>query len=109
MNRYFSLASADLVVPNQVAWALLWDFKALLQLADFLPGNSSLQNDALTAANEIMNVFRKGDASDLDRARKIAESVFGIGWEAKGPEIYQEGLQQAQVWGIGHCHIDTAW
>jgi len=40
MNRYFTLASADLVVPNQDAWRLLWDFEALRQLVDTLPGNT---------------------------------------------------------------------
>jgi alpha-mannosidase len=40
MNRYFSLKSADLVVPNQDAWALLWDFTTLRELGDSLPGNT---------------------------------------------------------------------
>lgn len=40
MNRFFSLASADLVVPNMEAWALLWDFETLRQLVDSVPGNT---------------------------------------------------------------------
>lgn len=28
-NRYFTLNSADLVVPNQEAWGLLWDYTTL--------------------------------------------------------------------------------
>lgn len=40
MNRYFSLASADLVVPNQEAWRLLWDFETLKQIIDNVPGNT---------------------------------------------------------------------
>lgn len=40
MNRYFTLASADLVVPNQEAWRLLWDFQTLRELIDTLPGNT---------------------------------------------------------------------
>lgn len=40
MNRYFSLASADLVVPNMQAWGLLWDFQTLRELVDSLPGNT---------------------------------------------------------------------
>ena len=40
MNRYFSLASADLVVPNMEAWGLLWDFQTLRELVDTLPGNT---------------------------------------------------------------------
>ncbi|KAF5376730.1 hypothetical protein D9615_007831 [Tricholomella constricta] len=101
MNRYFSLASADLVVPNQEAWALLWDFHTLRELIDTLPGNTPLQNQALVAANEIMNVFNRGDPSGIRNGRKIAETVFGEGWESKGAGIYDEGPKDAQVWGIG--------
>ncbi|KAG5643659.1 hypothetical protein DXG03_000539 [Asterophora parasitica] len=100
MNRYFSLASADLVVPNQEAWGLLWDFQALRELIDTLPGNTPLQNQALVAANEIMNVFNRGDPSGIRNARKLAEGVFGEGWESKGAGIYDEGPKDAQIWGI---------
>ncbi|KDR78195.1 hypothetical protein GALMADRAFT_245234 [Galerina marginata CBS 339.88] len=109
MNRYFSLASADLVVPNMEAWGLLWDFQTLRELVDTLPGNTPLQNKALATANEIMNVFNKGDPSSIGKARKLAEQVFGEGWEGKGAAIYDEGPKKANVWGIGYCHIDTAW
>ena len=40
MNRYFSLASAELVVPNMDAWGLLWDFQTLREIVDTLPGNT---------------------------------------------------------------------
>ncbi|KJA22158.1 glycoside hydrolase family 38 protein [Hypholoma sublateritium FD-334 SS-4] len=109
MNRFFSLASADLVVPNMPAWGLLWDFQTLRELVDTLPGNTPLQNKALSVANEIMNVFTKGDLSSIDRARKLAEEVFGEGWEEKGASIYDEGAEKSNIWGIGRCHIDTAW
>ena len=109
MNRYFTLDSADLVVPNQDAWGLLWDFHALHQLVDSVPGDTSLQNKALGVANEITNVFRKGDIADIRKARMLAENVFGEGWQSKVEKIYEEGDRKAQIWGIGHCHIDTAW
>ncbi|KAH9942858.1 glycosyl hydrolases family 38 N-terminal domain-containing protein [Amylocystis lapponica] len=109
MNRNFQLASADLVVPNQEAWGLLLDFQTLREIVDSLPGNTSLQNKALVVANEIMNVFQKGDVSSLTRARKLAEQVFGEGWEKEGAAIYDKGAKEATIWGIGHCHIDTAW
>lgn len=109
MNRYFRLASADLVVPNQEAWRLFWDFEALKQIIDQVSGSTVLQNKALVAANAIMNVFDKSDAASIPAARKLAEEVFGEGWEAKGAGIYKEGPARASVWGIGHCHIDTAW
>ncbi|KAI8992732.1 glycosyl hydrolases family 38 N-terminal domain-containing protein [Trametes punicea] len=109
MNRYFQLASADLVVVNMEAWKLLWDFQTLRELADSLPGNTSLQNKALVAANAIMNEFDKEDPLSISRARKLAEDVFGEAWDEKGDKIYKEGPPKAQIWGIGHCHIDTAW
>lgn len=40
MNRYFKLDSADLVVPNQEAWRLLWDFEALKQVVESVGGNT---------------------------------------------------------------------
>ncbi|KAK0458541.1 glycoside hydrolase family 38 protein [Desarmillaria tabescens] len=109
MNRYFGLASADLVVPNHEAWHLLWDFQTLREIIDNLWGNTPLQNQALVAANEIINVFHKEDVSSIGKARKLAEEVFGVGWQAKGAGIYDEGEKDSRVWGIGHCHIDTAW
>ncbi|KAH8829151.1 glycosyl hydrolases family 38 N-terminal domain-containing protein [Flagelloscypha sp. PMI_526] len=109
MNRYFSLASADLVVPNQEAWDLLWDFQTLREIVDSVPGNTPLQNKALVAANQIMNVFESGDLSAIRAGRKIAEGVFGEGWAAKGDKVYKEGPGHTRIWGIGHCHIDTAW
>lgn len=109
MNRYFNLASADLVVPNQEAWGLLLDFTTLREIADTLPGNTSLQNKALVAANEIMNVFSKSDISSIARARKLAADIFGEGWEEKHEKVYDEGTEKTQIWGIGYCHNDTAW
>ncbi|KAG9009030.1 Glycoside hydrolase, 38 vacuolar alpha mannosidase [Tulasnella sp. 427] len=112
-NRYFNLSSADLVVPNEEAWRLMWDFTTLRELVDDLPGNSILQNLCLVTANKIMNTFDIHDPErTIKECRKIAEDVFGEGWEAKGADIYKEGLgkgKKAQVWGIGNCHIDTAW
>jgi alpha-mannosidase len=101
MNKYFQLASADLVVPNQNAWRLLWDFTTLVEIADSLPGNTSVQNKALVVANEIMNVFQKGDPDNIKQARDLAAQFFGAGWEAKGADIYKEGAPKPQIWGIG--------
>ncbi|KAI9447174.1 glycosyl hydrolases family 38 N-terminal domain-containing protein [Lactarius psammicola] len=108
-NRYFQVASADLVVPNMPAWGLLWDFTALRELISTLPGNSTLQNKALTVANAIMNTFRHNDPDSIPAARKLADEVFGEKWEERGAAIYEHRPEETQVWGIGHCHIDTAW
>ncbi|KAF8656490.1 hypothetical protein AX16_002509 [Volvariella volvacea WC 439] len=112
MNRYFRLASADLVVPNQEAWRLLWDFHTLKQIADSVPGNTPLQNKALVVSNQIMNIFNRGDPAAIKEARKLVEEVFGEGWEDKQEEIYNDEHAisgKPLVWGIGDCHIDTAW
>jgi hypothetical protein len=69
-----------------------------------------LQNKAIVVANAIMNVFDKGDATAVRNARKLAEEVFGEGWEAKGAGIYEEGPTEAQIWGIGEhfcCFLFT--
>ncbi|KAH7105393.1 glycosyl hydrolases family 38 N-terminal domain-containing protein [Auriculariales sp. MPI-PUGE-AT-0066] len=110
MDRYFTLDLADIVVPNLEAWGLRWDFDTLRELVQTLPGNSILQNKALVAANDIQNAFDRGDKEgSIKRGRKIAERVFGEGWEKKGAKIYEEGDTPPTLFGIGHCHIDTAW
>lgn len=48
-----------------------------------------------------MNVFNKGDSTAVRSARKLAEEVFGEGWEGKGAGIYDEGPKNSQIWGIG--------
>lgn len=63
---------------------------------DTLPGNTPLQNLALSTANDIINVFSTSDPSSLAKCRKKAEAVFGAAWESKGHKIYEEGAP-AQV------------
>lgn len=118
MNRYFTLASADLVVPNQDAWHLMWDFQTLREIIDNVGGSTPyvssrsctrlsylafarLQNQALVVANEIINTFKKGDPSTVNKCRKIVERVFGKDWQAKGADIYDEGDKSSAIWGIG--------
>ncbi|KAH0833839.1 glycoside hydrolase family 38 protein [Lanmaoa asiatica] len=125
-NRYFNLASADIVVPNQDACMsnvnvfgilidhlssghLMWDFTTLREIVDTLPGNTPLQNKALVTANAIMNAFETGDSENIKELRGIAEDVFGKRWREKGADIYQQGPEKAQIVGISYCHIDTAW
>jgi hypothetical protein len=49
----------------------------------------------------MMNVFNKNDPTAIGKTRKLAEEVFGEGWEAKGASIYDEGPKKVNVWGIG--------
>ena len=62
----------------------------------------------------MMNTYDYQDSEkSIQRCRKIAEDIFGSGWQAKGADIYKYGLgggdnkKRADVWGMGNCHIDT--
>ncbi len=58
-------------------------------------------------ANEIINTFKKGDPSTVNKCRKLVEQVFGENWQAKGAGIYEEGEKDSKIWGIGK--ITTAY
>lgn len=73
----------------------------IISLITCLLPNNRLQNKALVVANEIMNAFDKNDPDAIQRARKIAEEVFGEGWSAKKEKVYEEGPEKALIWGIG--------
>ena len=68
-----------------------------------------LQNKAMTVANKIMNLFKKDDPSSIRRCRKLAEEVFGEGWEEKGAGIYDEGPEKANIWGIGQYVVSMVY
>ena len=81
------------------------------QLANVVPQNQSLSPRALGIANEIANVF---DADDLHttipQCRKIAERIYGEGWQDKGSKVYEGDFSSKdkhppQVWAVSNCHI----
>ncbi|CAD6569406.1 MAG: Glycoside hydrolase, 38 vacuolar alpha mannosidase [Tremellales sp. Tagirdzhanova-0007] len=110
MERSYRLNSADLVVPNQEAWRLMWDFDALHQIYDILPHDCSLAMRAQWAANQIMNVFQEGKLESIGPCRNVAETILGSGWEKEiAAESAEAGKQKGTLWSVGHCHIDTAW
>lgn len=79
-------------------------------LARSLPAESRLGNKAMYIANEMMNVFRSEDLSTITKARKIAERVFGKGWQEKGADVFEdEEGEDVPIWAMSNCHIDTAW
>lgn len=126
-NRYFTLESADLVIPRMEAWRLLWDFRTIRDLAKNLPENSPLGNLSMEVANKIMNVFKVDDFDTIKTCRKLAEKVsdfekigrisrnetklivlfrllkkvFGTGWEALGADIYKGDPSNSATWAIG--------
>ncbi|TYJ52493.1 hypothetical protein B9479_006887 [Cryptococcus floricola] len=109
-NRYYRLNSADLVVPNQEAWRLMWDFDAIHQIYNTLPGDSALAKKAQWVANEIMNVFEEGSLESVKKGRKVAQTILGEDWEKHIQDESEKAEKEGgTLWGVGHCHIDTAW
>ncbi|EIW69817.1 hypothetical protein TREMEDRAFT_43495 [Tremella mesenterica DSM 1558] len=109
-NRYYQLGIADLVVPNMEAWRLLWDFDAIHQLVNDLPGDTPLRMKALWVANEMMNVFQVGNVDSISKAREVGKVVLGEKWmEEIELESKHAEKQEGALWGVGHCHIDSAW
>ena len=91
------------------ALRLLWDFTTFRELISTFKGNRTLKNKALAAENAIMNTFYKNDPESIPATRKLADEVFDKKWEERGVGPHEHEPEQVQVWGIGHCHIDTAW
>ena len=69
-----------------------------------------LQNKVLTVVNAIILSIRSGRM--ISRAYQPHASLLMRYSERIGRRAvhtYKYGLEEAQVWGIGHCHIGTAW
>ncbi|KAJ7891020.1 hypothetical protein B0H13DRAFT_1887345 [Mycena leptocephala] len=49
--------------------------------------------------------------TSIDRTRRLAEDVFGVGWEVPGAGVYDDdgACGHSLVWCIGPCYIDMAW
>lgn len=105
-NRYYRLNSADLVVPNEEAWRLMWDFNAIHQVYNALPDDSALAKKAQWVANEILNVFETRSLESVARGREVAQTILGKDWEKKLQEESENaGMEKGVLWGIGHWYI----
>ena len=98
-KKSFSLAKAELVVPNLRAAKLYQDVQILYEFAKEFPKDSLRGRQALFAANAVVNVHRHGDASSYDAAEDLVNAFFKD----------TNGTSQHQISAVGHCHIDTAW
>jgi alpha-mannosidase len=104
-RRYFTLHTADIVIPYMPAWHLFWDYWVITDCARELGGWEERQ--ALTVATEIVNTFRRGDRKSIDECRKVAQKYLGSKFHSH--KVYEGDDDTVLVTGIGHCHIDTAW
>lgn len=98
-NRFFNLNEVDLAVPNKLAWELLHDFQIILGMAKDLPEDSLRGSQALFTANNIINVFERGNDQSIREGLKIAQEFL----------IAKNGDSQHEIFATGHCHIDCAW
>ncbi|KAJ2862753.1 Glycoside hydrolase, 38 vacuolar alpha mannosidase, partial [Coemansia asiatica] len=69
---YYQLSSAEIVAPNESAWQLFHDLEVIVEMANRLPQESPRSWQALTAANDIVNVFEHSDLSTIEPALEIA-------------------------------------
>jgi hypothetical protein len=116
MNKYFTLHTADLVVPRSEARALKADFVILTQIARSPnAGASSSAAKALKAANTIMSTFRRtpDDVEDgsldeiIQRCRRIAWKILGP-LDKKGItklRASQAELNNVKIWATGHWQV----
>ena len=101
-NRRFTLYTADFIFPNMNAWRLMWDVETLKQVGDTVPGNTPLQNLAITTANEIMNIFinsRRGDGDEgvtTDNAVRTQKAVLAAR-EVTGKAFGEDGKPKVQT------------
>ncbi|KAI7899040.1 glycosyl hydrolases family 38 N-terminal domain-containing protein [Cokeromyces recurvatus] len=98
-DRFFNLTEVDLVVPNKLAWNLLYDFQIILGMARDFPEDSLRGTQALYTANNIVNAFIPDDDNSILKGLEIAHEFLKL----------RNGEAQHEIYAIGHCHIDTAW
>lgn len=105
-NRYFQLAVADIRAVNMDARQLWIDTWMIGDAAREFPEDSWEQHKALNVATKIIDTFKVGDKDSIKKCRKIAEEFIGV--NVNSAKVYDND-SKPQVYGIGHCHIDTCW
>ena len=58
-----------------------------------------------------MNTFNPNDVESIGKCRKLAEQLLGTKsiLMKYSMNILMNGIKRIDVYGIGNCHIDTAW
>lgn len=105
-DKFYTLKTAKLKVPNLAARALLRDFEILTQGIQSFTDGTWQKHRAIEVATAIMDTFDIENESSIDACRGIAKRF--IGSEIDGPTVFSNSSRD-QVYAVGHCHIDTAW
>lgn len=106
-NRYFRLNRCDLILPDLNARKLYWDFWILGDAARELPLGGDKYQAALIA-NLIMDAFDPNDRKSILKCRELAAKFLGPDVDSDAV-FHKNPLNKVDVWGVGNCHIDTAW
>lgn len=106
-NRYFRLDRCELVLPDMNARRLWLDYWEITDLArEGTHGSAKFQ--AALIATQIMDTFDPNDRGSILKCRKLAQQILGP--DIDSDEVYhQNPLNKIDVYGVGNCHIDTAW
>lgn len=109
-NRVFTLKTADLVWPDLEARALRIDFWMLGDAARELPEDSWQKHQARELGNRVMDMFDSEDRSSVTKCRDLLKKEYFDGYN-DSEKVYAEGDLGVltNVYGMGNCHIDTAW
>ncbi|KAI8208184.1 Alpha-mannosidase [Colletotrichum sp. SAR 10_86] len=105
-NKYFQLGKADIVAVNPQARALWIDIWIIGDAAREFPKESWEQHKALKVATDIIDAFELGNKDSILKCRKIAQEYLGP--DVDSHKVYSTDKDH-QVYGIGHCHIDSCW
>ncbi|ORY60182.1 glycosyl hydrolase family 38 domain-containing protein [Pseudomassariella vexata] len=105
-NRHFQLIKADICAVNMDARQLWIDTWIIGDAAREFPEDSWQQHKALNVVTKIIDNYRLGDKESIKECRKIARDYIGSNVDSS--KVYDSDTEP-QVYGIGHCHIDTCW
>ncbi|KAM9884123.1 hypothetical protein VD0002_g3775 [Verticillium dahliae] len=107
-DKQFVLKKAEIVAVNLDARMLHIDIWIIGDAAREFPEESWEQHRALNVANAIIDTFDKGpkNRDTLKKCREIARQYLGD--KVDSHEVYSSD-KDIQVYGIGHCHIDSCW
>ncbi|KAI8142671.1 glycosyl hydrolases family 38 N-terminal domain-containing protein [Fennellomyces sp. T-0311] len=100
-NRYFSIKTADLVVPDYEVQDLYYDLTIVRGVAYDTQSDSPRAREAVWVINEVINQFILEDRDSIKRCKALTSEFLSVNnGQTKG---------QHQITAIGNCHIDTAW
>lgn len=109
-NRYFYLRKSDIVLPDWDARALYIEFWMIADAARELPGDSWQKHKARQVGNKVMDLFDAENRSSVKKCRDLLKKEYFDDF-LDSSEVYKNGDLDVltNVYGMGNCHIDTAW